>query len=127
MTTPIQGLRGTGVFGTDFRPNNYRELYTMLEPNGSAPLNALLAMTESSSTDDPKFNHFRDELPERRMTINNVGGYNSSATSLQMTTGDQVGYVVAGSVIVNSRTGEVCRVTAVNTGTLVVEIGRAHV
>jgi len=124
MTTPIQGLRGTGVFGTDFRPTNYRELYTMLEPNGTAPLNALLAMTESASVDDPKYNHFRDELPERRMTINNVGGYNTSATALQMTTGDQVGYVVAGSVIVNARSGEVCRVTAVNTTTLVVDVTR---
>ena len=43
MSTPIQGLRGTGEFDTDFRPKNYRELFTLLEPNGSAPFNALLA------------------------------------------------------------------------------------
>ena len=29
----IQGLRGTGQFTTDFRPKNYRELFTLLEPN----------------------------------------------------------------------------------------------
>mgnify|MGYP006158527951 CR=1 FL=1 len=42
----IQGLRGTGEFSTDFRPKNYRELFTLLEPNGNAPLNALLSMPE---------------------------------------------------------------------------------
>ena len=46
----IQGMRGTGEFGTDFRPKNYRELYTLLEPNGNAPLNAMLAMGSSSTT-----------------------------------------------------------------------------
>ena len=47
----IQGLRGTGQFDTDFRPKNYRELFTLLEPNGNAPLNALLSMTSSEGTD----------------------------------------------------------------------------
>ena len=51
----LQGLRGTGEFSTDFRPKNYRELFTLLEPNGNAPLNALLSMTSSESTDDPEF------------------------------------------------------------------------
>ena len=41
---PIQGMRGTGEFSSDFRPKNYRELFTLLEPNGNAPLNAMLAM-----------------------------------------------------------------------------------
>ena len=59
----IQGLRGTGQFDSDFRPKNYRELYTLLEPNGSAPLNALLSMTSSEATDDPEFRLFKDELP----------------------------------------------------------------
>ena len=76
----IQGLRGTGQFGTDFRPTNYRELFTLLEPNGTAPLQALLAMTSSESTDDPKYNHFRDELPTRTIVVN--GALNNSATTL---------------------------------------------
>ena len=41
--TAITGLRGTGQFGTEFRPTNYRELFTLLEPNGTAPLQALRA------------------------------------------------------------------------------------
>lgn len=60
--TAISGLRGTGQFNTDFRPTNYRELFTLLEPNGTAPLQALLSMAGSEATDDPKYNHFRDEM-----------------------------------------------------------------
>ena len=62
MVTAINGLRGPGSFGPDFRPTNYRETLTLLEPNGSAPLNALLAMTSGEASDDPKINLFRDEF-----------------------------------------------------------------
>lgn len=108
----IQGLRGTGEFAADYRPTHYRELYTFLEPNGDAPLQALLAMTASESVDDPKFNNFRDELPERRFAIDNVGGYNAAAGTLQLAAGSEVGYVTIGSVIINSRTGETMVATA---------------
>jgi len=107
----IQGLRGTGQFSTDFRPTNYREYYTLLEPNGSAPLNALLSMAQSEATDDPKFNQFQDELPDRTLVIDHGAGY-TTETTLQLTSGSQVGYVVTGTVIVNPRTGEVMRATA---------------
>tara|TARA_Y100000034_G_scaffold134378_1_gene202614 strand:+ start:1874 stop:3058 length:1185 start_codon:yes stop_codon:yes gene_type:complete len=109
----VNGLRGTGEFGTDFRPTNYRELYTLLEPNGTAPLNALLSMGSSQSTDDPKYNNFRDELPDRKMKFDSAGGTGTGTTALQMDIGDAgVAFVVAGSIIVNSETGEVMRATA---------------
>ena len=76
----IQGLRGTGEFTVDFRPKNYRELFTLLEPNGSAPLNAPLSMTSSEETNDPEFKHFRDELPPRTVQVN--GALNNSATTV---------------------------------------------
>ena len=68
--TAITGLRGTGQFGTEFRPTNYRELFTLLEPNGTAPLQALLSMAGSESTEEPKFIHFRDEHPNRTVSFN---------------------------------------------------------
>lgn len=113
----IQGLRGTGEFTNDFRPTNYRELYTLLEPNGTAPLNALLAMAGSEATDDPKYNNFRDELPERVLTVNNGGGYDAAATSITIDAGNDNTFATAGTTIVNSRTGEVMLVTADTSGT----------
>jgi hypothetical protein len=77
---PIQGMRGTGEFSSDFRPKNYRELFTLLEPNGNAPLNAMLAMGSSEPTDDPEYKNFRDELPDRTMTVNGAVASTSTAS-----------------------------------------------
>jgi len=110
----IQGLRGTGEFGVDFRPKNYRELFTLLEPNGTAPLNALLAMTQSEPTDDPEYKNFRDEMPERKLTAN--GAVASTSTTTVTVDGgsgtDRTKFVIKGSIIVNVDTGEVMHVTA---------------
>lgn len=113
----IQGLRGTGEFNNDYRPKNYRELFTLLEPNGNAPLNALLAMGSSESTDDPEFKNFRDELPERTLKVNNVGGYNDSATTIVVDASDDNKYAIEGAIVINSATGEVMHVTADTTAT----------
>tara|TARA_B100000214_G_scaffold372447_1_gene350712 strand:- start:1986 stop:3173 length:1188 start_codon:yes stop_codon:yes gene_type:complete len=112
----IQGLRGTGEFSTDFRPKNYRELFTLLEPNGNAPLNALLAMGSSESTDDPEFKNFRDELPDRKLKVD---GAIASATTASITidASDDNKFAITGSIVVNSETGEVMHVTADTTGT----------
>jgi hypothetical protein len=112
MSTPIQGLRGSGEFGVDFRPKNYRELFTLLEPNGSAPFNALLAMANSESTDDPEFKNFRDELPDRTLKINLAAGYNTTATALTVDSDSNAKFCVAGALIVNVDTGEVMRISA---------------
>ena len=117
MPVAIQGLRGTGQFDNDHRPKNYRELFTLLEPNGNAPLNALLAMGQSQSTDDPEYKNFRDELPERRLQIDNGVGYDANATSLAIDAGDDNKFAVAGAIIVSAATGEVMLVTADTTGT----------
>ena len=118
MSTPVQGLRGTGEFTTDFRPRNYRELFTLMEPNGNSPLNALLSMGSSESTNDPAFRNFRDELPERRLTVN--GAVTSTAAVSETITVDADNdnkFAVAGSIVVNSATGEVMHVTADGGGT----------
>ena len=112
MSTPIQGLRGTGEFGVDFRPKNYRELFTLLEPNGSAPFNALLAMANSESTDDPEFKNFRDEIPERTLKINMAGTTAAGVTALVIDSDANSKFVVIGALIVNLVTGEVMRASA---------------
>jgi hypothetical protein len=112
----LQGLRGTGEFNTDFRPKNYRELFTLLEPNGNAPLNALLSMTSSESTDDPEFKNFRDELPERALSVNGAVS-SASTTAITIDAGNDNLFAVKGTIIVNSATGEVMRATADSTAT----------
>ena len=112
----IQGLRGTGTFDVDFRPKNYRELFTLLEPNGNAPLNALLSMTSSEATDDPEYKNFRDELPERKLTVDGAVASSSTATITTDAGNDNL-FAVAGTILVNSETGEVMRVTADSTAT----------
>jgi len=121
MSTPIQGLRGTGQFDTTFRPRNYRELFTLLEPNGNSPLNALLSMGQSESTNDPAFRNFRDELPERRMKVN--GAVTSTGTGSETITLDadnENKFAISGSIVVNGATGEVMHVTSDTTGTSLV-------
>jgi hypothetical protein len=107
----IQGMRGTGQFGVDFRPKNYRELFTLLEPNGNAPLNALLAMGSSESTDDPEFKNFRDELPERVLTVSGAIASTSTGT-ITVAASDDNKYAIAGAILINATTGEVMQATA---------------
>jgi len=117
----IQGLRGTGQFDSDFRPKNYRELYTLLEPNGSAPLNALLSMTSSEATDDPEYRLFKDELPDRKLSVNGAVA-STSTTAITVDAGNDNLFAVKGTMLVNAATGEVMRCTADSTATgLVVE------
>ncbi len=106
----LQGLRGTGQFGTDYRPTNYRELFTLIEPNGTAPLNALLAMAQSESTDDPKFNHFRDELPARVLTTNASALVGD--TTITITNVSDNAFVVPGVMLLNTRTNEILRASS---------------
>ena len=115
MSTPIQGLRGTGQFDTTFRPRNYRELFTLLEPNGNAPLNALLSMGQSESTNDPSFRNFRDELPERVMTVATANTAGTGSITLENDAENK--FAIAGSIVVNGKTGEVMHVTADTTAT----------
>ena len=110
-------MRGTGEFTSDFRPKNYRELFTLIEPNGNAPLNAMLAMGSSEPTDDPEYKNFRDELPDRVLQVNNGGGYNATATSITIDANDDNKFAINGAIIINQTTGEVMQATADTTGT----------
>lgn len=125
----IQGVRGTGEFSSDFRPKNYRELFTLLEPNGNAPLNALLSMGSSEATDDPEYKNFRDELPDRKLQVNGAVA-STSTTSITVDASADNKYAVAGAILVNSQTGEVMRVASDTTATTVTVVrnigGTAH-
>ena len=107
----ISGMRGSGEFSSDFRPKNYRELFTLLEPSGNAPLQAMLAMSSTETTDDPEYKNFRDELPDRTLTVNGALA-NTNGTSITIDASDDNKFAVNGSIVINQTTGEVMHVTA---------------
>jgi hypothetical protein len=51
----IAGLRGSGDWGTDERPKNFREGILRFNPNGTAPIFALTSKAGSKSVDDPEY------------------------------------------------------------------------
>lgn len=76
----VAGLRGTGDWGTDERPKNFRELIMFRNPNGSAPLFALTARIASESVNDPEFNWWDEPNDLIRLQIN--GAIASTITAI---------------------------------------------
>lgn len=94
----IAGLRGTGDWGTDERPKNFREMILWRRPNGSSPLFALMARMKSESVDDPEFNWWEEEMNAIRVQINYGTGYVTSDETLTIDNGDAQD-LVAGDVM----------------------------
>lgn len=82
----IAGLRGTGDWGTDERPKNFRETILWRDPNGMSPLTALLAKTAEEASDDPEFAWWEEQLEQVRITVDGTGA-SASSTTLGVTGG----------------------------------------
>ena len=82
----IAGLRGTGDWGTDERPKNFREYILWRDPNGMAPLTALLSKMGSESTNDPEFSWWEEQLNLTRVQSDATGA-SATSTSLGLTGG----------------------------------------
>lgn len=63
------GLRGTGSFGADERPKNFREMILWLNPNGSAPLYALTSKGKTEPVNDPEFSWWEETLTICRLNV----------------------------------------------------------
>lgn len=82
----VAGLRGTGDWGTDERPKNFRELIMWRNPNGSAPLFALTARISSESVNDPEFSWWDEPNDLIRLQVN--GALAATATTVVVDSGD---------------------------------------
>lgn len=71
-STGFLGMKGTGDWATNQRPENWRQQLLRLYPNGSMPLTAILSMMKSRSTDDPIIHWWTKTLPRQRAKINGV-------------------------------------------------------
>ena len=91
----ILGLRGTGDWGTDERPKNFRELILWLSPNGDTPLFALMARMGKETVNDPEFSWWEETLNIIRLELNGtvlIGG-----TTITVNSGAQD--LVAGDIL----------------------------
>lgn len=84
----IAGLRGTGDWGTDVRPKNFREMILWRQPNGRAPLTALLSKARTQKTTDPEFSWWEEELNAIRVQINYTTGYVATDLTIVIDNGD---------------------------------------
>ena len=95
----VAGLRGTGDWATDERPKNFREMILWRNPNGMAPLTALLSKMKTESTNDPEFAWYEEELNALRLTVNYTTGYATTDTAIAVTSNvTDATDVVAGDV-----------------------------
>lgn len=130
----VAGLRGTGDFATDERPKNFRETILFLDPNGDAPLTALMSKMGSESTDDPEFAWYEERMDAVRLqlngaiadgvataftvdadgTANDVGTADANGLqgALAVGAGDLLLYVGTAAVPLNTGLGEIVLVTA---------------
>lgn len=82
----VAGLRGTGDWGTDERPKNFRELILWRNPNGMTPIFALSARIAKESTDDPEFAWWTEPNDIVRLQVN--GALTDVATTIVVDSGD---------------------------------------
>ncbi len=82
----VQGLRGTGDWGTDERPKNFREMILFRSPNGSAPIFAMTSKAQKETTDDPEFSWW-DE-PNDLLRLQTSGAVDSSAQTITVDSSD---------------------------------------
>lgn len=127
----IAGLRGTGDWGADERPKNFREMILWRNPNGTAPLTALLGKMQSEKLDDPEFNWWEEELNALRFQIKYTTGFSTTDTSLTVDASGDAQNLVPGDVllvesaITSSYANEVMIVSSVTSAT-VFDVKRAQ-
>ena len=128
-TVSFAGLRGTESYGTDERPKSFRESILFYDPNGSAPLTALMSQMKSESVDDPEFNWWEELNSQRRVVLTaaiTTTGQTALAVSGGAVSGSTGGYsLTAGDLLmsedplgrIGAATQEIVMVTAVGSDT----------
>ena len=65
----IAGLRGTGDWGTDERPKDFRESILFYSPNGTAPIFALTSKAGKKTVTDPEYAWWAESNTLIRLTV----------------------------------------------------------
>lgn len=96
------GLRGTGSWGADERPKNFREGILFRKPNGSAPLAALTSKIRKQGVNDPEFAWWEEALQNVRLQVNDGTGYTATSTTFTVDSGGLL--MVAGDLMLVEQT-----------------------
>lgn len=118
------GLRGTGSFGTDERPKNFREMILWANPNGAAPIFALMARAKKESVNDPEFSWWEESLRPTRVLVNYTTGFSTTDNTITIASGGLD--LVPGSLLMVEKTettafnNEVVMVSSVTSDTVIV-------
>jgi hypothetical protein len=126
----INGLRGTGDWGTDERPKNFRETILWRQPNGMTPITALLSKIGSEKTTDPEFAWWEEELNTLTVTETTGLAANAGSTALNASAGGCFQFVPGDVLLVEKADqvtydNEIITVTSVTTDILAV-VARAQ-
>jgi len=84
---PFLGMRGTGDWLTNMRPQNWRQTLLRLFPNGDAPLTAVMSMLGSESVDDPHYHWWTKGLANQRAALTGNGVFTDAALTVPYTHG----------------------------------------
>lgn len=119
----ISGQRTVGNISSDQRAIDMAKPILLLEPS-AAPLTVLLGNIEGRKRRaiDPTFKWLEDRAEARFDAVNYASGYNSSATSVVVDTGE---VFAAQDIIKAPSTGEILYVSSVSSNTLTVVRGFA--
>jgi hypothetical protein len=74
----VAGLRGTGDWGADERPKNFRESILFFQPAGNAPIFALTSKAGMKTVDDPEFSWWCES--QHHVRLKNAVAMSSSDT-----------------------------------------------
>jgi Family of unknown function (DUF5309) len=82
----LAGLRGTGDWGTDERPTDFRESILFYNPNGTAPIFALTGKAGKKTVTDPKFSWWSE--PNTLVRLLTTGQLASTDTTMTVVVSD---------------------------------------
>ncbi|KKN08383.1 hypothetical protein LCGC14_1057150, partial [marine sediment metagenome] len=107
--TPFYGQRGTDDIPTAQTLNDYRSAISVLTPNGTAPLQAVLGRIPSEATTSYRFEWFDEVMPTRSVNVTQYASldvYTDAALSDDYDAGDDVAagtvvYVTVGSTFID--------------------------
>ena len=82
---PFLGMRGTGDWVTDQRPEDYRQLMLYLYPNGMMPITGIMSKGKKEESKDPSINWWTKDLAAQAGAITDI--FTDAAMTSSYTTG----------------------------------------